>query len=300
LPLYRTSKFFCCDILSILLPSATKYSKYHNKKGGKNMALPRTAIIAGNWKMNYGPRKASSFVVEILPTLDQLVRSYSRIMAILCPPAISLAAVHEVLEAMPTPRVELGAQNMYFEEQGAYTGEISPGMVRELCSTVILGHSERRTYFGESDAIVNKKVHAAFKHHLRPIVCIGENEDQYNAGQTREVIHAQVQQSLAHFTAEQAAQLVIAYEPIWAIGTGKAATAEGAGDVIHFIRESYKEIYGSEAAESARILYGGSVTSSNIAEFVAHPDIDGALVGGASLKPDFVEIVRKTIETMHW
>jgi triosephosphate isomerase len=264
------------------------------------MALPRTAIIAGNWKMNYGPRKAASFVVEILPELGQLVRAYPRIMAILCPPSISLAAVHEVLEAMPTQRVELGAQNMYFEEQGAYTGEISPGMVHELCSTVILGHSERRTYFGETDDIVNKKVLAAFKHQLRPIVCIGENEDQYNAGQTREVIHTQVQQSLANFTAEQAAQIVIAYEPIWAIGTGKAATAAGAGEVIHFIRESYKEIYGSEAADAVRILYGGSVTSKNIGEFMAHPDIDGALVGGASLKPDFVEIVRQTIETMHW
>jgi triosephosphate isomerase (TIM) len=264
------------------------------------MALPRTAIIAGNWKMNYGPRQAASFVVEILPELGQLVRSYPRVMSILCPPSISLAAVHEVLGAMPTPRIELGAQNMYFEEQGAYTGEISPAMVHELCSTVILGHSERRTYFGESNAIVNKKAQAAFKHQLRPIVCIGENEEQYNAGQTHEVIHAQVQQSLAHFTAEQAVQLVIAYEPIWAIGTGRAATVEGAGAVIHFIRESYKEIYGNEAAESIRILYGGSVTSKNIAEFIVHPDIDGALVGGASLKPDFVEIVRQTIETMHW
>jgi triosephosphate isomerase len=264
------------------------------------MALPRTAIIAGNWKMNYGPGQASSFVAEILPELSLLVRSYPRIMSILCPPSISLPAVHEVLEAMPTPRIELGAQNMYFEEQGAYTGEISPGMVHELCSTVILGHSERRTYFGESDAMVNKKVQAAFKYNLRPIVCIGENEEQYNASQTRAVIHTQVQQSMAHFTSQQAAQLVIAYEPIWAIGTGRAATSEGAGEVIHFIRESYKELYGSEAAESVRILYGGSVTSKNIAEFVAHPDIDGALVGGASLKPDFVEIVRQTIETMHW
>jgi triosephosphate isomerase len=264
------------------------------------MALPRTAIIAGNWKMNYGPRQASSFVVEILPALSQMVRSYPRIMCILCPPSISLPAVHEVLEAMPTPRIELGAQNMYFAEQGAYTGEISPGMVQELCTTVILGHSERRTIFGESDDFVNKKVHAAFKHQLRPIVCIGENEEQHKAGQTHEIIHAQVQQSLANFTPQQAAQLVIAYEPIWAIGTGQAATAEGAGEVIHFIRESYKEIYGNEAAESVRILYGGSVTAKNIAEFVAHPDIDGALVGGASLKPDFVEIVRQTIETMHW
>ena len=206
------------------------------------MALPRTAIIAGNWKMNLGPTQASSFVVEIMPELGKLLRSYPRIMCILCPPSISLETVHEVLEAMPTPRIELGAQNMYFEDQGAYTGEISPTMVRELCSTVILGHSERRAYFAESDALVNKKVQAAFRHGLRPIVCIGENEDQHKAGQTRDVIHAQVQTSLAHFTPQQATQLVIAYEPIWAIGTGQAATVEGAGDVIHFIRESYKEL----------------------------------------------------------
>lgn len=264
------------------------------------MALPRTAIIAGNWKMNYGPRRASSFAMELMPELGKLVRAYPRIMCILCPPTISLEAVREVLAAMPSPRIELGAQNMYFEEQGAYTGETSPGMVRELCSTVILGHSERRTYFGETDAIVNKKVHAAFKHGLRPIVCIGENTDQHEAGQTHEIIRTQVHESLSNFTAEQAGELVIAYEPIWAIGTGKAATAEGAGEVIHFIRERYKEMYGEEAAATIRILYGGSVTSDNIADFVSHPDIDGALVGGASLKPDFVEIVRKTVETMRW
>jgi len=264
------------------------------------MALPRTAIIAGNWKMNYGPRKAASFTVEILPELIKLVRSYQRIMCILCPPAVSLPAIREVLDAMPTPRIELGAQNMYFEDQGAYTGEISPGMVRELCSTVILGHSERRTYFGETDEIVNKKLLAAYKHDLRPIVCIGENLQQYEAGQTRDHIRQQVHGSLAHLDQAHAEQLVIAYEPIWAIGTGKAATVQGAGEVIHFIRELYQEMYGEEAGASVRILYGGSVTPDNISEFMAHPDIDGALVGGASLKSDFVEITRKTVEVMSW
>ncbi len=258
----------------------------------------RTAIIAGNWKMHYGPRQASSFTWDILPELGALVSSNPHILCILCPPAISLAAVREVLDADPFPRIELGAQNMYFEEEGAFTGEISPTMVRELCSTVILGHSERRTYFGESDELVNKKAKAALHYGLRPIICIGEHEDQHEAGQTEQVIRFQVQHSFADLPANQAKRVVIAYEPIWAIGTGKAATAEGAEQVIALIRRLYGEMYGNEAAAAIRILYGGSVTSENISEFVAQPDIDGALVGGASLKPDFVEIVRKTIEVM--
>ncbi|MBO0779639.1 MAG: triose-phosphate isomerase [Ktedonobacteraceae bacterium] len=261
------------------------------------MAQSRTAIVAGNWKMNYGPKQASAFAMEILPELGQLTRGYQDILCILCPPAISLPAVREVTDAMPAPRIELGAQNMYFEEQGAYTGELSPAMVRELCSNVILGHSERRTYFAETDEVVNRKVQAAFKHNLRPIVCIGENLAQYESGATQEVIRAQVQASLSNFPAEKAGEVVIAYEPIWAIGTGRAATAKIAGEVIHLIRKLYHDMYGPEAAASLRILYGGSVTGANIGEFVAHPDIDGALVGGASLKPDFIEIVRKTIAT---
>jgi triosephosphate isomerase (TIM) len=263
------------------------------------MPLPtRDAIIAGNWKMNYGPQQAAEFTVEIISELGMLVNRYPYVLSILCPPTVSLMAVREVLDAHLFRRIELGAQNMYFEEKGAFTGEISPAMVREMASSVILGHSERRTYFGETDELVNKKMLAAFRHDLRPIVCIGETLAQYEANQTTEIIHTQVHQSLANIPTEHAAKLVIAYEPIWAIGTGRAATAEGAGQVIHLIRELYGEMYGAEAATALRILYGGSVTSANIAEFVAHPDIDGALVGGASLKPDFVEIVRKTIETM--
>ena len=258
----------------------------------------RTAIIAGNWKMHYGPEQAAGFASEIIPELSRLMQVNPRIMSILCPPAISLAAVHAALQAHHRERLELGAQNMYFEEQGAFTGEISPSMVRELCTTVILGHSERRTIFGETDELVNKKALAALRHDLRPIICIGENLVQYEADQTRSVIQRQVRQSMASFPAEQAAQVVIAYEPIWAIGTGKAATAEGAGQVIASIRALYGEMYGAQSASSLRILYGGSVTSANIGEFMAHPEIDGALVGGASLKPDFVEIVRKTIEVM--
>lgn len=258
----------------------------------------RTAIIAGNWKMHYGPRQASSFASEIVPELGMLVSEFPRIISILCPPSISLSAVNEVLETHLFPRLELGAQNMYFEDKGAFTGEISPPMVHELCTTVILGHSERRANFGETDEVVNKKALAAFRHRLQPIICIGEHLDQYEAGKTEDVIRFQVQHSLVDFPARYTKEVVIAYEPIWAIGTGKAATAEGAGNVIHLIRQLYSEMYGGDAATALRILYGGSVTSDNISEFVAHPDIDGALVGGASIKPDFVEIVRKTIEVM--
>lgn len=259
---------------------------------------PRTAIIAGNWKMHYGPKEAANFAREIVPQLSPLVEQHSRIMCILCPPSISLEAVREVLDAEHFSHIELGAQNMYYEEQGAFTGEISPTMVRELCSAVILGHSERRNYFCETDDLVDKKVLAALKYSLQPIVCIGENEEQHDAGETEHVIRSQVHHSLANIPANKAKEVVIAYEPIWAIGTGKAATPEGAGKVIHFIRQLYGNAYGSEAAAALRILYGGSVTSENISEFMDHPDIDGALVGGASIKPDFVEIVRKTIETI--
>ncbi len=258
----------------------------------------RTAIIAGNWKMHYGPIKAAGFAREIVPELGQLVAHHSQILCILCPPAISLTAVREVLEMERHAHIELGAQNMYFQEQGAFTGEISATMVHELCSSVILGHSERRMYFGETDELVNKKAQAALHHGLRPIICIGENEEQHDAGQAEQVIRLQVQHSLANFSEQQAHHVVIAYEPIWAIGTGKAATAEGAGKIITLIRQLFGEMYGGEAANALRILYGGSVTSANISEFMAHPDIDGALVGGASSKPDFVAIVRKTLETM--
>jgi triosephosphate isomerase len=227
-----------------------------------------------------------------------LLLQHPHILTILCPPTISLSSVREVLDAHLFPRLELGAQNMYYEEKGPFTGETSPTMVRELCSTVILGHSERRTYFCETDELVNKKALAALHHHLRPIVCIGEREDEHDAGKTEEVIQYQVQHSLSGFPQQHVKEVVIAYEPIWAIGTGKAATPEGAGKVIQLIRRLYGDMYGTDAASAIRILYGGSVTSQNISEFVAHPDIDGALVGGASIKPDFIEIVRKTTEIM--
>ena len=262
------------------------------------MAQARTMIIAGNWKMNYGPQEAETFVKELLPALGRIVHADDPVLCILCPPAISLAGVARQVKDQAIPHVELGAQNMYYEEQGAFTGEISPAMVQELCTTVILGHSERREYFNETDELVNKKLLAACKQNLRPIVCVGENEQQHESNQTGQVIYNQVQSSLAHLEEAQAHEVVIAYEPIWAIGTGKAATVEGAGAVIHTIRANYAQLYGQDAANAVRILYGGSVTEDNTAAFLAHPDIDGALVGGASIKPQFADIVGKAIEVL--
>ncbi len=262
------------------------------------MARARTAVVAGNWKMNYGPNEAKQFVKEILPQLGQVLYGSSQTLCILCPPSISLIAVRTVLDTLPSSLqnyVELGAQNMYFEEKGAFTGEISPTMVRELCSTVILGHSERRMYFGESNELVNKKALAALQFGLRPIICIGENDEQHEAGQTEQVIQEQVRNCLCSFPQDQLDNIVVAYEPIWAIGTGKAATAEGAGRVASNIRQLYREMYSEEVASTLRILYGGSVTSENISEVMALPDIAGALVGGASIKADFVEIVRNVV-----
>ncbi|HET8910089.1 MAG TPA: triose-phosphate isomerase [Ktedonobacteraceae bacterium] len=256
----------------------------------------RQAIVAGNWKMNFGPRQAATFATEIVPLLGALTEHYTQVLAVLCPPAISLPAVRQVLDANPFPRIELGAQNLYYQEKGAYTGELAPSMVAELCTTVIIGHSERRMYFHETDELVNQKVLAALKHGLRPIVCVGENEQQYDAGQTSEIVRSQVNKGLANLPQESLQQVVIAYEPIWAIGTGKAATMEQAGKVIQEIRETFATLHSNEAALALPILYGGSVTRENISEFMQHPEIDGALVGGASLKTDFVELLRQTIQ----
>ncbi len=263
------------------------------------MAQARTTILAGNWKMNYGTTEAKRFVNEILPELGQVLSNGTQTLCILCPPTISLSAVRTVLDTLPSSLlnvIELGAQNMYFEEKGAFTGEISPLMVRELCSTVILGHSERRMYFGETNELVNKKTLSALQHGLRPIVCVGENDEQHTAGETEQVINAQIQACLCDFPTEHLRDIVVAYEPIWAIGSGKAATVDDAGKVASAIRQLYQDMYSEDAATTLHVLYGGSVTSDNINEFMAHPDIDGALVGGASIKPDFVEIVRKVVE----
>jgi triosephosphate isomerase (TIM) len=246
----------------------------------------RRPIIAGNWKMNKTITEAVDLVRSIRRGLNE-VKAADRV---LCPPFTALATVSELLQAT---EIGLGAQDMYWQDKGAYTGEISPLMLKEICQYVILGHSERRAYFGETDEAVNRKVKAALTHSLTPIICVGETEAQYDAGQTNAVVGGQVRGCLAGLTAEQVTGLVIAYEPVWAIGTGKAATAAGAGAVIGLtIRGTVAEMYGEAAAQAVRIQYGGSVTPDNIAEFMAHPDIDGALVGGASLKPDFIELVR--------
>ena len=251
----------------------------------------RRPILAGNWKMNKTVAEATEFVRSIRRGLND-VKGVDRV---LCPPFTSLAAIKDLLSAT---QIDLGAQNMHWEEKGAYTGEVSPLMLKELCKYVILGHSERRAYFGETDEGVNRKIKTALAHDLRPIVCVGETESQHDAGQTESVVRGQVRDCLAGLTADQVAGLVLAYEPVWAIGTGKAATVGGAGAVIGLtIRGTVAELYGEPTAQAIRVQYGGSVSPANVAEFMAHPDIDGALVGGASLKADFVELVRIAAET---
>jgi triosephosphate isomerase len=247
----------------------------------------RTPIVAGNWKMNYGPTEARDFALSIL---DELA-AVTTVERVLCPPAISIAAVHAALGASP---IRVGAQNMYFEEKGAFTGEISPVMLQGLCQYVILGHSERRHIFGETDALVNRKTLAAFTHGLRPIVCIGERLEERDAGQTERVLTTQVRASLAGLPIDRLGELVVAYEPVWAIGTGRAAHPQDATDAAALIRALLAEQYGTQASAGVRIQYGGSVTASNAGDFAALDDIDGSLVGGASLKPEFVEIVRAT------
>lgn len=248
----------------------------------------RMPIVAGNWKMNLGPNEARDFAASILSDLVT-VRG---VEIVLCPPSISLPAVHAVLSGT---NIKLGAQNMYYVEQGAFTGEISPKMLEGLADYVILGHSERRTHFGETDDMVNRKAVAAFEHNIRPIVCVGEHLEDRDAGRTERVITSQVYGSLKGLPSTRLDELVVAYEPIWAIGTGRAATPKDAADVAALIRALLVEMYGAVEASVIRVQYGGSVTTANAATFAAIPDIDGSLVGGASLRPDFAEIARQTL-----
>jgi triosephosphate isomerase len=246
----------------------------------------RTPIIAGNWKMNTTLAEAIELVKAMREELEQL----PGVEKVLCPPFISLAAVGELLKGSS---IKLGAQNMHFQGKGAYTGEISPFMLAPLCQYVILGHSERRQYFGETDEVVNRKVAAALAVGLAPILCVGERLEENEAGRTEEVVTRQVRGALAGIARSQS--LVIAYEPVWAIGTGRAATGPQANQTIALIRHTVAELYGPDFAQGLRIQYGGSVTPQNIAEFIQEPEIDGALVGGASLKAvDFVSIVSQT------
>ena len=244
-----------------------------------------TPIVAGNWKMNTTVAEALALVDEMRPDLEAL----SDVECVVCPPFISLAAVAERLAGSS---LRVGAQNMYVEESGAYTGEVSPLMLEGLVDFVILGHSERRQYFHETDELVRDKLRVALAHALTPILCVGENLEQYEAGQTQAVVRRQVESALDGLVERR--ELVVAYEPIWAIGTGRAANAADANAAIGFIREVATDVLGTEGALGLRIQYGGSVTPDNFPDFIRQPEIDGALVGGASLKaPLFVEICRQ-------
>ena len=248
----------------------------------------RTPLVAGNWKMNKTVAEARDLVSKMSAPLDAI----SDVERVLCPPYTALNAVASMVEGTG---IGVGGKNIHWEEKGAFTGEVSAGMIKELCRYVIIGHSERRTYFGETDETVNKKVVAALKAGLTPIVCVGETLDQYESGQTAEVVRRQIKNGLAGMGAADAAKIVIAYEPVWAIGTGKASSGENANYVHQkVIRPVLSELFGTEGAEAIRILYGGSVTAANASEFFGYADIDGALVGGASLKADeFVVIVQE-------
>ena len=246
--------------------------------------MARRMIIAGNWKMNKTPTEA----VELINTLKPLVKN-DNVDVVFCVPAIDIIPA---VEAAKGSNIEIGAENMYFEEKGAYTGEIAPNMLTDAgVKYVILGHSERREYFAETSETVNKKMLKAFEHGLTPIMCCGETLTQREQGITMDWIRQQVKVGFLGVTAEQAATAVIAYEPIWAIGTGKTATSDQAEEVCKGIRETIKELYGEETAEKIRIQYGGSVNAKTAADLFAKEDIDGGLVGGASLKEEFGHIV---------
>ncbi|MCX4268567.1 MAG: triose-phosphate isomerase [Lachnospiraceae bacterium] len=246
--------------------------------------MARKKIIAGNWKMNMTPSQAVALVEELKP----LVKN-PEVDVVFCVPAIDLIPV---IEAAKGSNIQIGAENMYFEEKGAYTGEVSAEMLVDAgVKYVIIGHSERREYFAETDETVNKKVLQALKHGITPIICCGESLKQREQGITIDWIRQQIKIAFLQVTAEQAAASVIAYEPIWAIGTGKVATTEQAQEVCKAIRDCIGEIYDAKTAEAIRIQYGGSVSAASAPELFAQADIDGGLVGGASLKPDFGKIV---------
>ena len=249
----------------------------------------RKIIVTGNWKMNKTIPEALGFVASIKDALDAI----HQVERVIAPPYMALAPLADMLQGS---EIKLAAQNIYFEEKGAFTGEIAPGMLTGLCQYVILGHSERRGYFGETDKGVNKKVHAALTHDFSPIVCVGENLEQNEAGMTDRFVANQVRTALAGVSDADASRIVIAYEPIWAIGTGKACNPDAAQHVIgKVIRSTLCELFGDETAQEISIQYGGSVNVENMTAFMQQPDIDGALVGGASLKPSWVELTRKAI-----
>lgn len=245
----------------------------------------RRACVAGNWKMNKSVQESISLIKELVPGLDRV----ENVDSVICPPFTALAKVSDLIK---NSKIEIGAQNLHWEEKGAFTGEIAPSMVAEIAEHVILGHSERRAYFQDTDESINKKVLAALKAGLKPILCVGETLEENENGKTGDVVKRQLTGALKEVSIEDFGKMMIAYEPVWAIGTGKAATAEGANQVIkEYIRDEVASMYSDDAADQVRILYGGSVKPENAKEYFQQPDIDGALVGGASLKADaFIQI----------
>ena len=250
----------------------------------------RKPIIAGNWKMYKNVDEAVQFIYQVSDKMP----SVEKVDSVICAPFVALK---ELVKSQGA-NLKIGAQNMHFEEQGAFTGEIAPSMLTNIGVTyVIIGHSERRAMFNETDETCNKKVHQAFNHGLVPILCVGESLEERETGKTNDLLTEQLEKDLAGLTKEQVEKLVIAYEPIWAIGTGKTATSEVADETCGFIRETVKRLYDEATAEAIRIQYGGSVKTSNIDELMAKPNIDGALIGGASLKAeDFVTLVTAAVK----
>ncbi|MDD5738196.1 MAG: triose-phosphate isomerase [Candidatus Omnitrophica bacterium] len=249
----------------------------------------RKPIIAGNWKMY----KTSGEALELVNGLKSELKGESAVDIVVCPP---FTAIAKVADALKGSNIGFGAQDMYWEEEGAFTGEVAPKMITDLgCGYCIIGHSERRTYFHETNDTVNKKVKAALKHGLTPIVCVGERLEERDSGKTFDVVKDHVEGGLSGLTKEDALKVVIAYEPVWAIGTGRTATPEQAQEVHKYIRSLLGKMFGEEVSSKVRIQYGGSVKPDNVKAIMAGPDIDGALVGGASLKvKDFAEIVRQS------
>jgi len=246
----------------------------------------RTPIIVGNWKMNTTPGEA----VELAKAMKKKLTGISGVEKVLCPPFVSLTLVKDVIK---NASIKLGAQNMHYERKGAYTGETSPVMLSQLCEFVIIGHSERRAMFGETDQTVNRKIRAALELDITPIVCVGETLEENESGETIKVVTRQIKAAFEDI--ESLEGTVIAYEPIWAIGTGKAAKGEQANAISRLIRSVIAPLYGDTAAQEVRIQYGGSVTAANVPEFLGQPDVDGALVGGACLKAaEFIGIVEQT------
>jgi triosephosphate isomerase len=249
----------------------------------------RKKVIAGNWKMNKTPSEAKAFLSQMAKDIKG-----DGVEVVFCVPAVSITTAVETVKGTD---IGIGAENMYFEEKGAYTGEIAPDMLNDAgAGYVIIGHSERRQYFKETDSDVNKKAKKAIEHSMVPIICCGETLGQREAGETLSFVDSQIKGAYQGISGDDALKTIIAYEPIWAIGTGKVATSEQAQEVCAAVRKCLAGLYGQEVADKIRILYGGSMNAGNAAELLAMEDIDGGLIGGASLKPEFVEIVNAAVK----